>query len=102
MKIEDMMKLYTGKYVGELDTDYVRDVDCDLAKSKFLMDEYMEGICLELDALKGSIKRYFDTMRAGMSEKAERFALDVNTMSHDLVHDMLVVWTLSEALLPKD
>lgn len=102
MKIEDMMKKYTEKYVGELDTDYVREVDCELAKTNFLINEYMEGVCLELDALKGTVKRYFDTMRAGMPDKAERFALDANAMSHDLVHDLLVIWTITEGMLPKD
>jgi len=102
MKIEDMMKKYTDKYIGELDTDYVRDVDTELAKKNFLLDEYLTGISLELESLKGTLKRYFDAMRIDMTEKAEGFALDANTMAHDLVHDILVIWTLTEDMLPKD
>ena len=102
MMIDEMMEKYKTKYSGEFNKDYVRDVDCDLAKSKFLIEEYIEGISLELDGLKRMLKGYFDTKRADMDEKAERYALDCNAMAHDIVHDILVVWMQTEKMLPKD
>lgn len=99
MKIEDMMKKYTDKYVGELDKDFVRDIDCETAKVKYLLDEYLEGASLELDALKGTIKRYFDLERAEMHDKSNVCALDADSMAHDLVHDLLVIWTMVEKLV---
>lgn len=102
MMIDEMMEAYKTKYEGEYKKDLTRDVSTPLAIEKFLADECVEYITYELSSLKEMLKGYFDTGRMEMKDKSEKFALEANSLAHNLVHEALTLWTLTEGMLPQD
>lgn len=102
MQTDKMIKEFKEKYVGEIAEDLMREVDPETAKAKYLIDESMEYLGIEINTLKDAFKSHFDTKRDGMNDKAERYALDANILAHNLVYEALILWKLTEDLLPKD
>ncbi len=101
MKIEEMMEFYTSKYIGELDKDYDKDVDSELAKNYLKITNYFDELQYNINSIKDSLKWYFDLQQLGQKVKSEDFILQADSSAHDLVHTVLSLWMQIEGMLPE-
>lgn len=102
MKIEEMMEFFTSKYIGELDKDFDKDVDSELAKNYLKITNYFDELQYSINGIKESLKWYFDLQQMGQKAKSEERILQADRSAHDLVHTALSLWTQIEGMLPED
>ena len=60
MKIEEMMEFFTSKYIGDLDKDFDKDVDGELAKNYLKITNYFDDLQYSINSIKESLKWYRD------------------------------------------
>lgn len=101
MKIEEMMEFYTSKYIGELDKDYDKDVDGELAKNYLKITNYFDELQYSINDIKESLKWYFDLQQMGQKAKSDEPVLQADRSAHDLVHTALSLWMQIEGMLPE-
>lgn len=102
MKIEEMMEFFTSKYIGELDKDFDKDVDPELAKNYLKITNYFDELQYSINDIKESLKWYFDLQQMSQKAKSEERILQADRSAHDLVHTALSLWTQIEGMLPED
>ena len=101
MKIEEMMEFFTSKYIGDLDKDFDKDVDGELAKNYLKITNYFDDLQYSINSIKESLKWYFDLQQIGQKTKSEEYILQADSSAHDLVHTALSLWMQIEGMLPE-
>ena len=101
MKIEEMMEFFTSKYIGELNKDFDKEVDPELAKNYLKITNYFDELQYEINNIKEMLRMYFDLEQVGQKVKSEERILEADRAAHDLVHTALSLLTQIEGMLPE-
>lgn len=103
MNVEELYKEFSQKYSGAMNEELNMDVDAKTAITKYLLDETLNNINRYFENVRTIFKYYFSEYRTNtINAKTEELLLTTNRDAFELVREALILWKITDDMLPKD